>query len=116
MITKPKIEHCFEQPYVAVRTALPIPFGKYLPQLWDEVFQWLNDKGKRIPGLAIIRYFTTDMSKRLDIDVGFLIDEVVSGDDRITLGFLPAGRYATLLYTGPYKGKGIYNATVALLE
>jgi len=56
------------------------------------------------------------MSKKLDIDVGFVVDKAVSGDDRITADVFPAGLYATLLYTGPYKGKGIFKATVALLD
>jgi effector-binding domain-containing protein len=52
----------------------------------------------------------------LDLDVGFTVARAVKGDDRITVDFLPAGKYATLLYTGPYRGKGIFKATVALLE
>ncbi len=118
MITEPKLEQRKEQVYAAIRTAVPIPFVKYLPPLWDEVLVWL--KGKGIPitasGPSIIRYLTTDMSRNLDIDVGFTIDKALPGDDRVTVDVLPAGQYATLLYTGPYKGKGIYKATVALIE
>src|SRR5574339_859598 len=67
-------------------------------------------------GPAIIRYLTTDMSQALDIDVGFTVGKAIRGDASITADFLPAGKYATLLYTGPYRGKGIFKATVALLE
>ena len=67
-------------------------------------------------GQGIIRYLTTDMSKKLDIDIGFTVNKAVIGNDRIIADFLPAGRYATLLYTGSYKGKGIFKATVALLD
>ena len=118
MITQPKLEQRKEQFYAAIRTAVPIPFGKYLPPLWDEVDRWLKEKGISTTsiGPSIIRYLTTDMSRKLDIDVGFTIDKALPGDDRIIVDVLPAGQYATLLYTGPYKGKGIYNATVALLE
>ena len=116
MLSEPKLENRAEQCYAAIRTQVPIPFGSYLGPLWDEVDLWL--KNKRIPdsGPAIIRYLTTDMSKKLDIDVGFAIGSAVPGDGRITVDILPAGRYATLLYTGPYKGKGIFKATVALLD
>ena len=116
MIGEPKLEYRDKQRYVAIRTQVPIPFGKYLGPLWDEVTRWLKNQGLVSTGPAIIRYLTTDMSKKLDIDVGFLIDQAVTGDDRITVDVLPAGQYATLLYTGPYKGKGIYKATVAILE
>jgi Transcriptional regulator, effector-binding domain/component len=116
MITEPQIERRKKQNYVAIRMAVPIPFDKYLQPAWDEVYDWLKSKDIKPSGPAIIRYLTTDMSKALDIDVGFTVDKAVKGDDRITSDFLPAGRYATLLYTGPYKGKGIFNATVTLLE
>ena len=116
MITGPKIEPRKKQNYVAIRMAVPIPFGKYLQPAWDEVYEWLKSQDIEPSGPAIIRYLTTDMSKELDIDVGFTVDRAVKGNDRITADFLPAGRYVTLLYTGPYKGKGIFKATVALLE
>lgn len=116
MVTKPKIEYRLEQHYAAIRMAVPIPFGKYLQPAWKEVNQWLIDRGITSAGPAIIRYLTTDMSKKLDIDVGFTLDQAVPGDNRITADVLPAGQYATLLYTGSYRGKGIFNATVALLD
>ena len=114
MLTEPKIERRRKQNYVAIRMAVPIPFGKYLQPAWDEVYDWLKAKGIKPSGPSIIRYLTTDMSKELDLDVGFTVDKAVKGDNRITADFLPAGRYATLLYTGPYKG--IFKATVALLD
>ena len=116
MITQPKIERRKKQHYVAIRMAVPIPFGKYLQPAWDEVYNWMMSKEIQPSGPAIIRYLTTDMSRELDIDIGFTIDKAVKGDERITTAFLPAGKYATLTYTGPYKGKGIFKATVALLE
>jgi effector-binding domain-containing protein len=116
MVSEPKLEYRQAQLYAAIRTAVPVPFGKYLQPLWNEVSAWLKEQGSTVPGPAIIRYLTTDMSRKLDIDVGFIVDKAVHGNERISAGILPAGRYATLLYTGPYRGKGIYKATVALLE
>jgi effector-binding domain-containing protein len=116
MITEPKIQRRKKQNYVARRIAVPIPFGKYLQPAWNEVYEWMMDREIKPSGPAIIRYLTTEMSKEMDIDVGFTIDKAVKGDERITSASLPAGRYATLLYTGPYKGKGIFKATVALLD
>jgi len=116
MVTEPKIERRKKQHYVAIRMAVPIPFGKYLQPAWDEVYDWMGQRELSASGPAIIRYLTTDMSKELDIDVGFIVDKAIGGNERITADFLPAGNYATLIYTGPYKGKGIFKATVALLE
>ena len=116
MITEPTIERRKKQNYVAIRMAVPIPFGKYLQPAWDEVYDWMRQTEIQPSGPALIRYLTTDMSKELDIDVGFTVDKAVKGDTRVTADFLPAGKYVTLLYTGPYKGKGIFKATVTLLE
>jgi effector-binding domain-containing protein len=116
MTTEPKIERRKKQHYVAIRMTVPLPFGKYLQPAWDEVYAWLKSNDMKPSGPAIIRYITTDMSKELDIDVGFTVDKAVKGSDRSIADFLPAGKYATLMYTGPYKGKGIFKATVALLE
>jgi effector-binding domain-containing protein len=116
MISEPKIERRKKLHYVARRMAVPIPFGKYLQPAWDEVYDWMKSQNIHPSGPAIIRYLTTDMPKELDIDVGFTVARAVKGDDRVTVDFLPAGKYATLLYTGPYRGKGIFKATVALLE
>lgn len=116
MVTEPKIRRRKKQAYVALRMAVSIPFGKYLQPAWDEVYEWMKSRGSHPAGPAIIRYLTTNMSKELDLDVGFALDKAVKGDQRITADYLPARKYATLLYTGPYKGKGIFKATVALLE
>jgi len=115
MLSEPKLEQRPAQPYVAIRTAVAIPFGKHLPPLWAKVSQWLAGQGVTDFGPAIIRYLTTDMSKKLDIDVGFLINQPQKADKHIIADELPAGRYATLLYTGPYRGNGVYKANVALI-
>jgi effector-binding domain-containing protein len=115
MISTPVLEHRQGQRYAAIRTAVPIPFGSYLPPLWKEVNQWLKEKGVTSTGPSLIRYLTTDMSKKLDIDVGFTVEQEILGDGRVITDILPEGEYATLLYTGPYKGKGIFKATVAML-
>jgi effector-binding domain-containing protein len=115
MNSKPKIETRKSKPYAAVSLQVPIPFGKYLNHAWSQVTEWLAER--KIPhGPAIIRYLTTDMSTKLDIEVGFVIDRRIAAGDGIRVDVLPAGRYATVLYTGSYRGKGVYKANVALIE
>jgi effector-binding domain-containing protein len=116
MITKPTLEERREQPFVAIRTQVAIPFGQVLGPLWDEVFGWLDSQGVAPSGAPFIRYLTTDMSKKLDIEVGVPTENVVAGNERISSGAFPAGKYATLIYSGPYEGNGLYNATAALLD
>ncbi|MCI0395723.1 MAG: GyrI-like domain-containing protein [Chloroflexi bacterium] len=104
MITKPKLEHRGEQPYGAIRTQVSIPFGAVLPPLWGELFTWLGRQGIAPAGAPFIRYLTTDMTKKLDIEVGVPVAAAVPGEERITAGVFLAGRYAVTVYTGPYDG------------
>ena len=60
MITEPKIERRKKQDYVAIRMAVPIPFGKYLQPAWNEVYEWMMHNEIKPSGLAIIRYLTTE--------------------------------------------------------
>jgi effector-binding domain-containing protein len=94
---------------------VPVPFGKFLQPSWSKVHEWLAGQGIS-HGPAIIRYLTTDMSTKLDIDVGFAIDKSTRGGEGVMTDILPAGQYGTLMYTGSYKGKGVYRANVAIIE
>ena len=116
MLTKPKLEQRVEQPYAAIRKQVSIPFGPLLSPMWDEVHAWLVSRNLTPAGAPFIRYLTTDMETKLDIEVGFPVAAAVTGDGRISAGILPAGRYAVLEYTGPYEGDGVFKANVAMME
>ena len=113
--TKPIIEHRGAQPYAAIRMQVPLPFGKFLQPAWAKVNTWLAGQGIT-HGPAIIRYLTTDMSTKLDIEVGFVIDQIIEGSAGVLTDSLPAGQYACLINTGSYRGKGVYKANVVLIE
>lgn len=116
MITKPVIVQRPAQPFAALRMQVPIPFGQYLGPAWQEVAAWLAGKGLEPNGPPIIRYLTTDMANKLEIEVGFPVETALEGDARITTDTFPAGRYAMLTYWGPYKDNGLMKATAALLD
>jgi effector-binding domain-containing protein len=115
MISEPKVEERAAQPYVAVRTRVPMPnWGHLLPGLWGEVFGWLDRQGVEPAGPPLIRYLVIEMQTELEIDVGVPVARALASDGRITADVLPAGRYATLVYTGDYAG--LVGATAALLD
>jgi effector-binding domain-containing protein len=114
MMTEPKIEHRNEQPYLGIRAQFTMQeLGKTLPPLWGEVYGWLASKGVKPAGAPLWRYLVIDMAATLEIDVGVPVATPLTGDSRITADSLPAGRYATLIYTGPYEG--LMQATANLL-
>jgi effector-binding domain-containing protein len=114
MLTEPKLEHRDEQHYLGIRTQAPMQeLPKVIPQLLGEVFAWLGRKGVAPAGAPFIRYLVINMAAKLDIELGVPVATAVSGDDRVTAGVLPAGRYAALIYTGVDRG---IEANAALLD
>ena len=114
MITAPTLEDRPEQPYAAIRTQATMQeLPTVIPQLHREVFAWLGRQGVAPAGAPFIRYLVIDMAAKLDIELGVPVATAVSGDGRVSAGVLPAGRYATLVYTGPQNGVA---ANAALLD
>lgn len=116
MITEPKVEMRAEQPYVAIRARVTMAeMGPTLPPLWGEVFGWLAQRGIAPAGAPFWNYRVIDMENQLEIDVAVPVAAAVAGDGRVVAGTLPAGRYVTMSYFGPYEGDGLMRATGDLL-
>jgi effector-binding domain-containing protein len=75
-----------------------------IPQCIDEVIAWLGTQGIEPDGAPYIRYYAIDMDAKLDIEVGWQVASALEGNGHIQGGVLPAGRYATLIYTGVENG------------
>jgi len=115
MISEPKLEDRAAIPYVAIRAQVTMGEMPTLPKLWDEVAGWLGSKGIAPTGAWFWRYRIVDMTNKLEIDVGIPLATPVKGEGRIIADTIPAGRYVTMVYTGPFEGDGLMNATRDLL-
>jgi effector-binding domain-containing protein len=105
MITEPKLEDRNEQHYVGIRTQVPMKeFKRVIPQLLDEVFAWLGKQGVAPTGAPFMRFHVINMESNMDIEMGVPVTSALPGDDRVSPGILPAGRYASLVYTGVRNG------------
>ncbi len=114
MITEPKLEDRTEQPYAGIRTQVSMrELETVIPHLLRDVFIWLETRGIEWAGAPFTRFHTIDMKAKLDIELGVPVATAVSGDARVAAGSLPAGRYATLVYTGMRNG---LKANMALLD
>ena len=101
MLTGPKLEQRAAQPYVGIRSSVTLAeIGTVLPPLIGEVFAWLGEHHAAPAGPPFFRYRVTDMSGRLEIDVGVPVAAALSGDQRVISDTLPGGQYATAIYTG----------------
>lgn len=101
MITQPRLEQRDEQPYVGIRTQVPTSkFKEIIPQFLDELFAWLGRQGVKPAGAPFMRYHLINMAGNMDVELGVPVATTLQGDGRIAPGVIPAGRYATLVYSG----------------
>ena len=101
-ITEPKVEYRDAQHYMGIRTQVTMKEMSegVIPQLIDEVFAWLREHGVAQAGPPLMRLHVINMEAKMDIEVGWPVANVLEGDDRVRPSVLPAGRYASLIYTG----------------
>mgnify|MGYP005819043303 CR=1 FL=1 len=88
-------------------------FGAAIQAANEEVVRWLAARGTEPKGLFYIRYFVIDMPRRMEVEIGFFIDPGPTSEGRVTVSELPAGRYASMRYTGDYDG--LMNATAMFI-
>ncbi len=114
MMTEPKIEERAEQSYVGIRTAAAMrELPTVIPETLGELSIWCGARGIYPAGAPFIRYHIIDMAGRLDIELGVPTAATIPGEGRVAAGVLPAGRYASLVYTDVTRGTP---ANKALLE
>ena len=105
MFTDPKVDRRNEQPYMGIRTQVSmVEMPRVIPQSFEEVFAWLGERGIAPVGPPFVRFHVIDMDALMDIEMGVPVEATEEGDDRVTAGTLPEGRYASLVYTGLENG------------
>jgi effector-binding domain-containing protein len=97
----PGIEYRDEKPYMGIRTRAPFK-GMFavVDQLRKELYGWFKAQGIDPKGPSFLRYLVIDMEGEMDIEFGIQVTEPLPGNDRVTSGVLPAGKYAHLIYRG----------------
>jgi effector-binding domain-containing protein len=105
MNTEPKVDQRAAQPYAGIRTLTTMEgLSTVIPQYTGEVFAWLGQHGIAPTGPPFIRYHIIDMARQLDVEMGVPVASEVSGEGLVQAGVLPAGRYASLVYTDINQG------------
>lgn len=105
MITDPKLEYREARNYMGMRSRVPMSeFEQIIPQSLDELFAWLGKHNMEPAGAPFMRYHVINMVGNMDVELGASVTSAVAGDNRVAAGVLPAGRYASLVYTGIENG------------
>ncbi len=114
MSATPEIETRAEQPYVAIRAKVSMAGIGAFAARTREVFGWLGARGLAPAGPPFFKYNVIDMMRELEMETGVPVAAAVDGDDHVVSGVLPAGRYATVTYTG--HPSELAEVTKALLD
>ncbi len=100
-VGQPRLDQRPEQPYLGIRTQTPMKgMFKVVGKLFNELNAWAKRIGLRPAGPPFLRYHVIDMAGEMDIEVGIPVETPLLGDGRVSPGRMPAGRYASLVYTG----------------
>jgi effector-binding domain-containing protein len=115
MLSEPRVDERGEKSYLAIRSQVPMSeLPTTIPQGINEVIGWMTHQSVRPSGAPFVRYRVINMPGLVDVEVGWPVANAMSGNGRVTAGVLPAGRYASVVYTGNYPG--LLDATAALLK
>ena len=115
MLGEPQVIERAAQPYVAIRSEVTMQtLGTKLAPLFPQVFGWLDGRQTPPSGPPFWKYNLIDMDRSLEVEVGVPVAAEMDGDQRVISGLLPAGRYASLRYTG--HPDGLLDATGFLLD
>jgi effector-binding domain-containing protein len=100
-VSTPQIENREAQPYMGIRATVPFKgmFASF-DQLLKELRTWVKQHGLEHEGPFLLRYHVIDMNGSMQIEAGFMVSQHGPATERIKPGLLPAGRYATLTYSG----------------
>jgi effector-binding domain-containing protein len=100
-IGTPRIDERAEQPYMGIRTQTPMSgMSKIVTKLFKEINTWAARHALEPAGPPFLRYHVIDMAGEMDIEVGIPVPAALPDDGRVHAALRPAGRYASLVYSG----------------
>ena len=100
-IGKPKIDQRPKLAYMGIRTIAPFKgMSKAIGRLSDEMNAWVAARKVKVAGPPFLRYHVIDMRGFMDIEFGFPVRRALPDNGDVKAGVLPAGRYASLVYSG----------------
>jgi effector-binding domain-containing protein len=113
MLTLPSIIERAEQPYAAIKAQVGVrELGSTGPELHRELRRWLKAHAIEPAGPPFFKYNVIDMARGFEMEFGFPTARVVAADERVAAATLPPGRYATLVFRGPYEALRAANAAL----
>ncbi|HEY5981050.1 MAG TPA: GyrI-like domain-containing protein [Microlunatus sp.] len=96
-----RVEERAAQPYAYVSDeSVYMDHFDVIADRFGEVFGWLAERGLEPVGPVFFSYVVINMPGPMHLQAGVPIARLVEGDDRVSTGELPAGRYVTVRHRG----------------
>src|SRR5512138_3273616 len=100
-IGKPKIDKRPKLIYMGIRTIAPFKgMSKEVGKLVDELNAWVEEHKIKTAGLPFLRFHVIDMRGFMDISYCIPVKKALPDDGKVKADFIPAGNYASLIYSG----------------
>lgn len=111
-IGKPKIEKRPKLTYMGIRTIAPFKgMSKVIDRIANDLNIWVDENKVKTAGPPFLRFHVIDMRGSMDISFCVPVRKALPDDGAVKADFIPAGRYASLIYSG-----GGISANRALIE
>jgi effector-binding domain-containing protein len=83
---------------------------------YSAIAQYLQEQGEHPESPAYAAYYNMDM-QNLDVEIGFPVSRKLQGKKDIKTSKIPAGNYASCVFTGPYSDiEPAYNALLQWIK
>ena len=100
-IGKPQIDKRPKQTYMGIRTIAPFKgMFKVVGRIADELNDWVGENKVKTSGPPFLRYHVIDMRGLMDISYCVPVRKALQDDGNVKADVLPAGRYASLIFSG----------------
>ncbi|MER5770423.1 GyrI-like domain-containing protein [Streptomyces sp. NPDC001985] len=97
---QPVIVERGEQVYAFIRGSVRMDAFGVIADRLGELIGWLTAHGVAFAGAPFFRFNTIDMAGESEVEAGIPVTSMPEPEGDIRVGALPAGRYATVGFTG----------------
>ncbi len=92
------------QPVLSIRTRVAVQdLPNVIGESYGKIMQYMESIGQQPAGAPFVAYYNMDMDD-LDLEIGFPVSKPLDGEGEITRSEIPAGKYVSMMYKGPYAG------------
>jgi len=100
-IGSPKIDKRPKITYMGIRITAPFQgMSKEIGRIAGRLNEWVEENRIKTSGLPFLRYHVIDMRGFMDIEYCVPLRKALPDDGDVKAGVLPAGKYASLIYSG----------------